>query len=325
MNEDFITSTIARDFKVNLLSQNDNYYFYSALRPDVWHFVHAIVNETPEGFHTDIKQWHIPRYVMAKKMQYLSMVDGSNPPVFHDLVADLGISVTPERKIRFSLRAINEGLNEEFSNSFEQDIEALEKASSLVKEKDGLFVLPRAKTVHGNPVMDESKELIQAIAFERITRKKLDAAKFGIYSAYCTQADFTHEQRMPDSDIQKLIEYQFGYDPGELPDDVLQACIDAQKEFLDSPIWGPGINITEQEAIDIFSHALSKFKNRYSAQYRLMIEMHNTSMFLPLAVMYEVIPYRKYLDWMTSSLQPDSASEQYMLGTTAFIELFGNF
>jgi hypothetical protein len=41
--------------------------------------------------------------------------------------------------------------------------------------------------------------------------------------------------------------------------------------------------------------------------------------------MYEVIPYRQYLNWMTSSLQPDSANEQYMLGTTAFIELFGNF
>ena len=316
---------IARDFNVQLIAQHENSFFYSALRSDVWHFVHAIAQKTPEGFHTDFKQWHIPRYVMAKKMQYLKMVDGSDPPVFHDLVDDLGIAVTPERRIRFSLIAITEGLNEEFSNSLEQDIQALEKASTIVKEKDGFFILPRAKTVHGNPVVDESRELILAIAFERITRKKLDATKFGIYSAYCTQADFSHEQRLPDSDIQKLIKQQFGYDLDEVPDDVVKACIDVQKEFLDKPIWGPGIKVIEEDAVEIFSHAISRFKDRRSAQYRLMIEMHNTSIFLPLAVIYDVISYRKYLEWMTSSMPPDSASEQYMLGTTAFIELFGEF
>lgn len=327
MNMKLFSSIIAQDFKVRLISQNGNAFFYSALRTDVWHFVHALVQEFPDesGFHNhSIKQWHIPRYVMANAMEYMSAIEEVDPAVYYELVTDLGIAFTPDRNIRFNLRATYDGLGEEFSKSLEQDIPALVKARELVKEKNNLFILPRAKTVHGNPVADESRELIESIAFERLTRRKLDATKFGIYSAFCTQADFTHEQRLPDSDINKLMEQQFGYDPEKIPEDVLSACMEAQIKLIGRPIWGVGIDVSKDKAVRIFSENMSELKDRYSAHYALMIGMHNTSIFLPIAVLYGVIPYRQYLDWMTSSLQPDSKSEQYMIGTTAFLELFGN-
>lgn len=55
-----------------------------------------------------------------------------------------------------------------------------------------------------------------------------------------------------------------------------------------------------------------------------MTDMHQASIFLPIAVIFEIITFRQYLDWMTSNLQPDSDAEQSMLETTAFIELFGS-
>lgn len=327
MNMNLFSSIIAKDFKVKLISQHGDAFFYSALRTDVWHFVHALVQEFPDEFHShthQIKQWHIPRYVMADAMEYMNAIEEVDPSTYYELVADLGMALTPDRRIRFSLTAVDEGLSEEFSKSLSQDIHYLVKARELVKEEDNLFILPRAKTVHGNPVADESRELIESIAFERLTRKKLDATKFGIYSAFCTQADFTHEQRLPNSDIDKLMEQQFDYDPENIPDDVLSACMEAQIKLIGRPIWGAGIEVSKDEAVRIFSENMSELKDRYSAHYTLMIGMHNTSIFLPVAVLYGVIPYRQYLDWMTSSLQPDSKSEQYMIGTTAFLELFGN-
>jgi hypothetical protein len=65
-------------------------------------------------------------------------------------------------------------------------------------------------------------------------------------------------------------------------------------------------------------------KPRYSTQFNLMTDMHQASIFLPIAVIFEIITFRQYLDWMTSNLQPDSDAEQSMLETTAFIELFGS-
>lgn len=276
------------------------------------------------GFHNDIKQWHIPRYVMAKVLGSLRILDGFESPEFVELFSDLDIALTPDRKIRFSLRAIAHGLSDQFSKSLEQDIPFLEKARSLVKEKDGVYILPRAKTVYGSPVVDGSKELIHAIAFERLTRKKLDATKFGIYSAYCTQTDFSEEQRLPDSEIERLMAHQFSYDPDELPEEVIQAVMLAQSKFLGKHIWGPNINVGKNEAVEVFVENLKKLKLRNSTQFSLMIGMHNPSIFLPIAIIFEVISYRKYLEWMTSSLQPDSQDAQYMLGTTSFIELFGN-
>ena len=326
MNTNLIIPIISRNFNVELIANDSECYFFSALRSDVWHFVHGIVSESEHGgFHTDFKQWHIPRYVVAESMEQMRLLDGYDPPMFFELVSDLGIALTPDRKVRFSLRAINEGLNENFSKSLEQDIEHLKKARDLVKFNDGHYVLPRSKTVYKNPVIDNSKELIEAIAFERITRNKLDAKKFGIYSAYCTQADFDHNQRVPISEITRLVKNQFSFDPDDVPDDVLDVCMKVQEMFLEKNIWGPGIDLSVDEAVKIFRDAMSKVSDRQSAMYALMIGMHNPSIFLPLAVILEIVPYRKYLDWMTSSLQPDSSDEQYMLGTTSFIELFGSF
>jgi hypothetical protein len=324
MNIEFMIPIIARDFKVDLISRNENCLFYSAMRSDIWHFVHAIVSETENGTHTNFKQWHIPRYVMAKAMEYIRITDEFDPPLFHDLIPDFPIAITPDRKVRFALRAINEGLPEEYSKSLEVDIPALKKSRDAVRERDGLYTLPRAKTAFGNPVVDESRGLIEAIAFERITRKKLDDKKFGIYSAYCTQTDFSSEQRHPFAEIDRLMTYQFSFEHDDLPDAVLKAVMESQSEFLGKHIWGPGIEIDKDTAAEVFLECLSRFKNRYSTQFTLMIGMHNPSIFLPIAHIYNVITSRQYVEWMTSGYQPDSNDEQFISTSTAFIELFGS-
>ena len=78
MKTNMIIPGIARDFDVELIASSGDSYFFSALRYDVWHFVHAIISQ-PETywFHTDFKQWRIPRYIVAKKMEYLRVLDGS--------------------------------------------------------------------------------------------------------------------------------------------------------------------------------------------------------------------------------------------------------
>lgn len=324
MTPDFMISVIARDFGVSHVSSNNNAHFFASLKKNVWHFVHAIVNKTDTGFHTNFKQWHIPRYVMAKKMEYMRLVENDDPSMFFDFLPDLHISIDSNRKVLFSLRAITEGLSEDFKKLLEQDIPNLEISRTLVKAKNGIYTLPRSKTPNGNSISDESSELIQAIAFERLTHKKLDVSKFGIYSAFCSQKDFSHEQRHLKSLIERLMNHQFSYDPDDLPEDVLQAVMDAQIAFMGKHIWGHEIAITKEAALDEFMHHLMLLKPRYSTQFNLMTSMHHASIFLPIAVIFEIISYRQYLDWMTSNLQPDSEEEQFMLRTTAFIELFGN-
>lgn len=324
MTSDFMISVIARDFNVDHIASNKNAHFFASLKKQVWHFVHAIVNDSETGFHTNFKQWHIPRYVMANRMEYMRLVENQDPSMYFDFLPDLHISITASRKITFSLRAITDGVNDDFKKSLEQDIPSLEISRTVTKEKNGIYTLPRSKTVNGNSISDESLELIQAIAFERLSQKKLDASQFGIYSAFCTQNDFSNEERHPRSEIERLMDEQFSYQPEDLPEDVLQAVMDAQIEFMGKHIWGPDVALSKNQAVDEFTEHLKKLKPRYSAQFSLMIGMHQASIFLPIAVIFEIITYRQYLDWMTAKLQPDSDAEQYMLGTTAFIELFGS-
>lgn len=110
--------------------------------------------------------------------------------------------------------------------------------------------MSRSKTASGNFISDESRELIQAIAFERLTGKKLDSSKFGIYSAFCTQNDTSNEERHSKSEIQRLMDHQFSYEPEDLPEDVLQALMDAQFALMGKHIWGPDIALNKDEALD---------------------------------------------------------------------------
>jgi hypothetical protein len=261
---------------------------------------------------------------MAKKMEYMQLVENEDPSMYFDFLPDLHISITPDRKIKFSLRAITEGLNDDFKKLLESDIPSLVMSRTLVKEKNGIYTLPRSKTTSGKSISDDSMELIRAIAFERLISKKLDASKFGIYSALCLQNDFSNEERNSKNEIEKLIDHQFSYEPEDLPEEVLQAVMDAQMAFMGKQIWGPDIALNKDEALDEFMQHLKMLKPRYNTQFNLMTGMHQANIFLPIAVIFEIITYRQYLDWMTSNLQPDSETEQYMLGTTAFIELFGN-
>jgi len=259
---------------------------------------------------------------MAKKMEWLQLIDGSNPPIFFDLISDLSIAVMPDRTIAFSLKAINGGLSKKFSDSLSDDILHLQNSRELIKSIDGEYILQRAKTAHKNTVKSTSYETILAIAFERLIMKRLDAKKFGIFSAFCTHTYFTREQKCSESSILHLIEEQYTYEPSTLPPDVLQACLNVQKLFLSETIWGPNVAMKAADAASILNKAIHKLTDKQCTIFTLMIGMHNCSLFLPFAVMFEVISYRKYLEWMTSSYQPDSEEEIFFQETTAYIELF---
>ena len=279
-NESMIACT-KMDFDVDLIATSGKSALFGELRKGgtelistdngpfqshvmgVWHFLAATCKENL----IETRQWHIPRYVMAREM-------ASWGSAFEEFAATLrvrplagniwGIPThmgSPD-KLTIDLPGdLSFEVAKEFTQRLRADIPLLEKAQAKIRERDGLFYIPRMMTAAGNPVESTSHELLVAIAFEKACRPRMDAGNFGIYSAYCTERDFETSIQLPDLIIHEMIEDQFARDPAEIPDDIHNLFLNTQLQLLSKPIWGPGIKVPVAVAAKIHCSKKPKLKS----------------------------------------------------------------
>jgi hypothetical protein len=214
-------------------------------------------------------------------------------------------------------------LPEWFVLELKKDIPALDKARSRVAEKEEFFCLQRLKTHAGHPIESKSRDLLEAIAFEKTTYPRLQAGNFGVYSAFCTFRDFETSIKFPDCLIAELLETQFGYDPAEVPDEVHEIFLKIQHQLLSKPIWGRGIKSELKTAAAILAEGIGRLSRTQRVQFILMNGMHSAGLFLPLATVVGLSAFETYADYMCKSWQPDSPEEQERRIQTAYIKLYG--
>ena len=78
-----------------------------------------------------------------------------------------------------------------------------------------------------------------------------------------------------------------------------------------------------EEAIPIVSEGMKKLSRTKRVQFILMNGMHGAGLFLPLAVLADVIRFQSYGFFLCQSYQPDSEEEQILRKQSAYIKLYG--
>ena len=339
-------SLIANDFNVELICKNnENESFFAIRRKDVWHFVKSLTSHNEEEgitqINTQITQKHIPRYLVAEAID--SLIDFNkifrcehtkNVPISTDESKEIGIFSCGKNSYDISLIKTKKGLPKEFCKLLEEDVEIYKLAKDKVKLKDGLYYLPRAKSYNKHQVASSSKRLIEAISFEREYKKRLDAHKFGIYSAFCTWRDYCFETEWREfcfeteehrSMIEDLVDIQFEFNAEEIHfDPFLQVASAVQDQLLRKSIWGKGISISRDEAVEILAEGFGKLSTIQKAQFVLINGMHQGGLFLSLAQVLGLNPWESYIEWSTDGFQPDSPEEQALRTETAFIKMLGD-
>jgi hypothetical protein len=343
-DEKFMNQVVARDFSVELISNSGNASLFGALREGgtervktaqgiwethtagVWHFVSCARNGNLEH----IQQWHIPRYKMAASIERLNEVCLQHPKARRPIQDSLsqGFSTTLLERGKLGFQTSNGVLFGDIKPSFlgkiREDLPILAEARDKVKQKDNEFYLPRAKTAAGYPVQSASRQLIEAIAFERLSLKRLNAGNFGVYSAYCTYRDFETSVRMPDDLIAELVDGQFEHDAEtHNSQETADIFMDVQSRLLSKPIWGKAVSMKKSQACKILSKAMDELSRTQRVQFILMNGMHGSGTFLPLAVISGVIGFERYAEYMAQHFQPDSPEEQDLRKETAYIQLYG--
>lgn len=328
-NLDFMLPLIGNDFDVNLIESSDSGGIFIGKRTDVLHFLRAAVQEDNGNFHNRTSQTHIPRFLLAEAIH--------GQEEFNRLTRDEstdGIPMaTPEcSEIGLFSRGTSVFDLEGFVTSsgipktlWEGDQKIYEDAVGKVKEIDGLYTLPRSKSFSGNPVASPSRRLIEAIAFERAVCKKLNARRFGIYSAFCTWKDFCEDVIKPRSFFEELVDGQLIYDADE--DDYgsfMDLAVLVQDELFSKHIWGKGVEVDRDEAVNIVQEGFSKLSDIKLAQFILMNGMHDGGLFLPLAQVLGLNSWDTYIEWKTYPYQPDSEEEQSIRTETAIIKMLGD-
>ena len=214
----------------------------------------------------------------------------------------------------------------DFCQLFEEDIDILKVAKSKVVSENGLYVLPKAKSHTGLPVSAKSIKLIQAIAFEKECRKTLKASNFGIYSAFCTWRDFIYGREVNRDTVEDIVLGQLEYDADAYDyGDFMPLAMEVQEVLFRKPIWGEGISIDKNEAIEITYEAIEKLSSIQWAQFTLMNGMHEGGLFLPLAQVLGLNSWEQYFQWKTEGFEPDSSEEQAIRTEAMFIKMLGDF
>lgn len=334
MTFDF-NQVIPTDFDVELLYKTDDGSLFGAKRKDVWHFVKTTINvENSDENYTDISisQQHIPRYMMADAIK--SLID-FNELTRHSDHLEMAIATPESDPIAVYSRGKNiydlsffpteNGLPKDFIQQVEEDIAILELAKSKVEYVNGEYVLPNAKSHTGLPVAAEFRRLIEAIAFEKECRKKLDPRKFGIYSAFCTWKDFTEGKEFDKDIVEEAVVGQLEYDADAYDyGDFMPVAMAVQERLFENPIWGAGIAIDANEAVEIVYEGIQDLTSIQWAQWQLMNGMHEGGLFLPLAQVLGLNSWEQYMRWKTDDFQPDSFEEQAVRTETMFIKMLGD-
>lgn len=290
----------------------------------VWHFVAV----TGQGNIFQTRQWHIPRFVMAREMAqrkkiFVQFGDRTSSPIAGDIAGLHTRMANPESLSVHLPSGEVFAIDPAFTQKLQSDIPLLEKAREKVRERDGEFFIPQLKTAAGHPVQSSSRELLEAIAFEKLTRPRMTAGNFGIYSAFCTYRDFDDSIQMPDSLIRDLLGGQFQYDPDEISDDIHELYLNTQQRLLSKPIWGRGIDMKVAVAAPILAAGMASLTRTQRVQFILMNGMHSAGLFLPLATILGLCDFGQYAAYQCQAWAPDSPEEQDRRKEIAYIKLFG--
>ena len=341
-SDDFLISMTKAEFNVDLISKYDESALFGALRKGgservstangpwqthvmgVWHFVAV----TGSGNMFQTRQWHIPRYEMAREMAQRKKVfdqfgDRTSSPIAGE-IAGLHMRMANPENLAVHLPGGEVfAIHPAFTLKLQSDIPLLEKAREKVRERDGEFYIPRLNTAAGHAVQSSTQSLVEAIAFEKATRPRMTAGNFGIYSAFCTYRDFDMSIQAPDSMIPGLLECQFQYDPEEIPAEIHELFLTTQHRLLSQPVWGRGIQMSSDEAAPILAEGMASLTRTQRVQFILLNGMHAAGHFLPLAALLGLCDFDEYAYRMCQAWQPDSPEEQDRRRETAFIRLYG--
>jgi hypothetical protein len=342
MANDFMIQMTQADFDVELLAASEDSALFGALREGgnqtvstpngpwmshvmgVWHFVAV----TGGGNFLQTRQWHIPRYEMAREMEQRKKAfdqfgNRSSSPIVGD-IAGLHMRMASPTELAIHLPGgVILTVDPAFTQKLHSDIGLLEKARADVRERAGEFFIPDLKTAADNPVESPSQSLLAAIAMEKLMVPEMEAGNFGVYSAYCTYRDFDDPVQMSDELIRELTETQLAYDPESISDDICDMFADVQKKLLSEPIWGKGVRMSVDQAAPILAAGMAKLTRAQRTQFILMNGMHGAGLFLPLAAVLDVCSFEQYGDYMCQGMAPDSPEEQERRIETAYIALFG--
>ena len=341
-SDDFLISMTKAEFNVDLISKYDESALFGALRKGgservstangpwqthvmgVWHFVAV----TGSGNMFQTRQWHIPRYEMAREMAQRKKVfdqfgDRTSSPIAGE-IAGLHMRMANSENLAVHLPGGEVfAIHPAFTLKLQSDIPLLEKAREKVRERDGEFYIPRLNTAAGHAVQSSTQSLVEAIAFEKATRPRMTAGNFGIYSAFCTYRDFETSIQMPDSLIRELLAGQFEYDPEGIPAEIHKLFLSAQHRMLSQPVWGRGIKVGIDDAASILAEGIASLTRTQRVQFILMNGMHAAGLFLPLATILGLCDFDEYANRMCQHFQPDSPEEQERRKESAYICLYG--
>ena len=342
-NNNSMISQTKLDFDVELLATDDESALFADLRKGgakrvstahgpwqthvmgVWHFVAV----TGHGNIFQNRQWHIPRYVMAREMALRNRVfeqfgNRSGSPIA-GAIGGLPTRMANSEKLEIHLQdGVIFTLDPAFTRKLQDDIPLLEKAQKKVRERGDMFYIPELKTPAGHDVESSSRELMEAIAFENLTLKRLTAENFGIYSAYCTYRDFDTSVEFPDDLIRELVKTQFECDIDTQTSDEMGGLIAlVQKKLLTKPIWGKGIKMKPAQAEEILAEGIKSLARHQRVQFILMNGMHSAGLFLPLAMNLGFCTDDQYAEYMCQGFAPDSPEEQERRKEIAYIKLYG--
>lgn len=342
MPNDFMIQMTQNDFDVELLGTSEDAALFGALRTGgnqkvstpngprmshvmgVWHFVAV----TGGGNFLQTRQWHIPRYEMAREMEQRKQAfdqfgDRSNSPIAGE-ISGLHLRMAFPDELAIHLPGgVALPVDPAFTQKLQSDISLLEKARAGVHERAGEFFIPGLKTAAGHPVESPSQSLLSAIALEKLTVPKIKAGNFGIFSAYCAYRDFDMALQMRESSIHELLETQLAYDPESISEEICNMFAEVQKRLLSEPIWGKGIRMSVDQAAPILAVGMAKLTRAQRTQFILMNGMHGSGLFLPLAAVLGVCSFEQYGDLMCQGMAPDSPEERERRIETAYIALFG--
>lgn len=296
----------------------------------VWHLILNQPVENGNFTRNQIVQWHIPRHKMACAIDKLNRFGEMHPnaqrPILSELEDGVSLALTPDNRLGFFFGGdfFHSELNQIFENKLKKETGVLKSARESISEVDGEFCIADLHTPGGHPVRSTSRELIEAIAFEKAVLGDLDPGNFGIYSAYCTQVDFDTTREMPPDLIRSLIETEWEHgDTLWMMADQTSAFMRVQELLFEKPIWGPDVRKDLPEAERILSKAMARLTQWQRVQFVLMNGMHEFGLLLPLCVIMKCLSFAEYASIICRSFQPDAPEEQDRRKETAFIQRFG--
>jgi predicted transcriptional regulator len=323
-NTELMREAIASDFAVQQVAEDKNWLLFAREGKDFFHFV-EYDTETNK-----ITQHHVPHLAVARGIEaaesgrskltdeaqgYVASVQGKI-----SIASQIGSEmffVIDGDAIPFSV--LRAGIDERLKRTFPM----LTTARKRVVFERGRYEIPGAMTHHGNPLSSVSKDLIEGISFEKLLRRRLNARDFGLYSAFCTHADFPCALDKG-SCIKELLDRHIDCYGEDLPDNVLGAVApEVQGRLFPFSIWGPGVTADPARAIDALEQAVAKLDPVQRTQVVLLNGMHGANIFLAMAAVTGILSFEQYRDFQAADFAPDSEEEQFLRISTSFIELFG--